>query len=83
MVVPLSPETPVTAPVSVDQALRVAQQDAEQVYGDLTLYRIQIVLIPAGWLIDYEFASSSIQGGGPHYLIDATTGVIISKRYEQ
>jgi hypothetical protein len=24
-----------------------------------------------------------VAGGGPHYVIDATTGQIISKRYEQ
>jgi hypothetical protein len=25
----------------------------------------------------------NLQGGGPHYVIDAETGAILSKRYEQ
>ncbi len=35
-----------------------------------------------GWHIDYELKDARLKGGGPHYLIDATTGAIVSKRFE-
>ena len=69
--------------ISCDQALRIARTDAESVYRNLSLYRISIVLEQDGWQVDYELKDSNLQGGGPHYLIDARTGDILSKRYEQ
>ncbi len=66
-----------------DQILTIAQTDATRVYRDLSVYRIQIVLEDDGWHVDYELKTPRLKGGGPHYLIDANTGVIISKRYEQ
>ena len=36
-----------------------------------------------GWHIDYELKNPRLNGGGPHYVIDATTGEIISKKYYQ
>jgi hypothetical protein len=68
---------------SSDQALQRARLDAENVYGDLSLYRITVVLEPDGWHIDYDLKDSTLDGGGPHYVIDAVNGNIISKRYEQ
>jgi hypothetical protein len=69
--------------VSPDGALRIARLDAEQKYRDLSPYRIAIVLEDTHWRIDYELRNSNVQGGGPHYLIDAATGAILSKRYAQ
>jgi hypothetical protein len=69
--------------VSCDQALTIAKGDAERVYRDLLLYRITIVFEDDGWHVDYELKDSGLNGGGPHYVIDASTGVIVSKRYEQ
>jgi hypothetical protein len=66
-----------------DQALAVAQADAVQVYRDLTGYRIQLTLEEDGWHVDYELKDPRLKGGGPHYVLDAVTGAIISKRYEQ
>jgi hypothetical protein len=66
-----------------DQILAVAQTDATSVYRDLSPYRIQLVLEDDGWHVDYELKDPRLKGGGPHYIIDAQTGVIISKRYEQ
>jgi hypothetical protein len=66
-----------------DQVLAIAQADASRVYLDLSLYRIQLVLEDDGWHIDYELKSPRLKGGGPHYIIDAHTGAVISKRYEQ
>ncbi len=66
-----------------DQALAIAQADALRVYRDLSGYRIQLVLEEDGWHVDYEPKGPGLKGGGPHYVIDAHTGAILSKRYEQ
>jgi len=36
-----------------------------------------------GWHVDYILKDERARGGGPHYVIDAHTGGILSKRYEQ
>lgn len=69
--------------VSSDQALQIARLDAEKVYGDLTPYRISLALEADGWHVDYDLKDPQTNGGGPHYVIDPTTGTIRSKRYEQ
>jgi hypothetical protein len=74
---------PKPSSVSGDAALRVAQADAEKVYPDLTRYRIILALERDGWHVDYQLKSPTAHGGGPHYVIDAATGVIAKKRYEQ
>ena len=78
------PGTPSSAPVlGGGQALVVAQADALTAYGNLSGYRIQLVLEEDGWHVDYELKDPRLKGGGPHYLIDAITGAILAKRYEQ
>jgi len=69
--------------IPCDQALQVAQQDAERAYGNLAAFRIVIALQDDGWHIDYELKNQNLNGGGPHYIIDTTNGAIVSKRYEQ
>jgi hypothetical protein len=69
--------------VSGDAALRIAQADAEKAYRNLTGYRIVLALEPDGWHVDYQLKSPTAVGGGPHYLIDAVSGAIVTKRYEQ
>jgi hypothetical protein len=71
------------AAIAGDQALAIAQADAVRVYRDLALYRIQVVLEDDGWHVDYELKNPRHKGGGPHYIIDAHSGTMISKRYEQ
>lgn len=61
----------------------MAQADAETAYRDLSVYRIQLVLEADGWHVDYELKDPRLKGGGPHYVIDAVSGMIVSKRYEQ
>ena len=34
-------------------------------------------------IIAYELKDPRLKGGGPHYVIDAATGAIVLKRYEQ
>lgn len=71
------------AAISCHAALQVAQCDAEQVYRDLSQYRISISLEARGWQVDYELKDDQMNGGGPHYVIDAGTGEITWKRYDQ
>jgi hypothetical protein len=66
-----------------DQVLAIAQADASRVHRDLSTYRIQLLLEDDGWHVDYELRNPALKGGGPHYVIDAHTGAILSKRYEQ
>lgn len=66
-----------------DQALTIAQKDAIRAYRDLSAYRVQLVLESDGWHVDYELKDPRMKGGGPHYVIDARTGEITQKRYEQ
>jgi uncharacterized membrane protein YkoI len=70
-------------PISCDEALAIARKDAESAYRDLSRFRIIIEQRSDGWHIDYELSDIYLKGGGPHYVIDATTGEIVSKRYEQ
>jgi hypothetical protein len=69
--------------LAAHQVLAIAQADAARVYRDLSPYRIQLVLEDGGWHVDYELKNPRLKGGGPHYVIDAFTGAIVSKRYEQ
>ena len=76
-------EEAVRQQITSDEALKIARLDAEKVYRDLTPYRILVELHQEGWHVDYELRNQHAQGGGPHYVIDATTGTILNKRYEQ
>jgi hypothetical protein len=69
--------------ISRDEAMRIARQDAEAVYGDLSAYRICLVRQEDGWHVDYELTAPLLAGGGPLYVIDETTGRILWKRYDQ
>jgi uncharacterized membrane protein YkoI len=73
-------QTPI---IAGDQALSIAQADAVKAYRDLSIYRIELVLEADGWHVDYHLKDKQLKGGGPHYVIDAGTGAILSKRYEQ
>jgi len=81
----MSAATTPTVPgrISGDAALRIAHADAEKVYRDLSGYRIILALEPDGWHVDYQLKSATAVGGGPHYVIDSSSGAIIKKRYEQ
>jgi hypothetical protein len=69
--------------LSCDQALRIAREDAEKAYRDLSRYDIRLALEADGWHVDYDLKDPNARGGGPHYIIDQTSGAIVSKRYEQ
>jgi hypothetical protein len=74
----MNPTNPPTrAPTAVELlADPIVQSAMDQAWLDLELR-------PEGWHVDYELTKPFTAGGGPHYLIDSQTGVILSKRYEQ
>lgn len=77
-------QAPSTGPVvSSHQALAIAEADALTVYEDLSPYRIELWLDVEGWHVEYRIKKPRVAGGGPFYVIDATTGVILSKKYYQ
>jgi hypothetical protein len=76
-------DDPEKAQLACEQALAIAQSDASKIYRDLSSYRICLALEEDGWHIDYELKDPQLTGGGPHYVIDATTWAVVSKRYEQ
>jgi hypothetical protein len=69
--------------ISSHHALAIAEADALPVYVDLRPYRIEIWLDVDGWHVEYRIRKPRVAGGGPHYLIHAETGEILSKKYFQ
>jgi hypothetical protein len=71
--------------VECDRALAVAHADAVTAYPDLSRHRVEVRLEGDGWHVEYTFRGEGRfhVGGGPHYLIDAETGVILDKKYYQ
>jgi hypothetical protein len=65
------------------RALSVAHADAVRVYRNLTRFRIEITLHDDGWHVEYYLRNPDMLGGGPHYVISADTGEIVSKKYYQ
>jgi hypothetical protein len=66
-----------------DQALAAAQADALRAYRNLSPYRVSLAPEDDGWHIDYVLKDPKRKGGGPHYVVDPTTGAIVWKRYDQ
>jgi hypothetical protein len=66
-----------------DEVLRVAREDAQTAYRDLSGYRITLFQDSEGWHVHYDLPKPLMAGGGPRYLIDPKTGEILSKKYYQ
>lgn len=69
--------------VTREDALRIAREDAECTYADLTIYSVTAERDGDHWKVDYHLADPFMVGGGPHYVISAVTGEIRSRKYEQ
>jgi hypothetical protein len=69
--------------VSSHQVLSIAEADAIRAYKDLSPYRIEVYLESDGWHVEYRIKKPRVAAGGPWYIIDATTGAIVSKKYYQ
>ena len=65
--------------ISASRALTEAESDAMRAYRDLSPFRVEIRLEDDGWHVDYELTNPRLQGGGPHYIIDASDGRILHK----
>ena len=66
-----------------DSVLRIADENARTAYRDLSVYTVKATLKDEKWYVDYELSNPDINGGGPHYIISAKTGEILSYRFEQ
>jgi len=75
--------SPAGASLAVAEVLRIAHQDAQAAYGDLSGYKITLRPSTDGWHVDYDLTDPLSAGGGPHYVIDPHTGDILARRYEQ
>lgn len=64
-------------------ARAIAERDARQAYRDLSIYNVKAELRGEEWHVDYDLEGEYVAGGGPHYVISAATGRILSRRYEQ
>ncbi len=69
--------------IDKEKALEIANNDAQKAYRDLSIYNIKAELIGEKWHIDYNLSDPKMLGGGPHYVISAKTGKILSYKYEQ
>lgn len=69
--------------IDKEKALEIANNDAQKVYRDLSIYNIKAELIDEKWHIDYNLSNPQMLGGGPQYVISAKTGKILSYKYEQ
>jgi hypothetical protein len=65
------------------EARAIAEQEAAQAYRDLSVYTVSARLDGDHWNVDYELTDETLLGGGPHFVIAADTGEIVSRRYEQ
>jgi len=64
------------------EVLRIANEDAKPKYVDLDDLSVTLRLCVDGWHVEYS-PQPDLHGGGPHYVIDAADGSIISKKYYQ
>ncbi|MFC1603743.1 hypothetical protein ACFL5F_01830 [Planctomycetota bacterium] len=69
--------------IDKERVLEIAREHAAQAYRDLSVYEVTARLEGDTWYIDYEFRDKNIDGGGPHYVISAESGEILSCRFEQ
>lgn len=69
--------------ISREKALEIAREDAQRVYRDLSIYTVSAQLEAGEWHVDYDLNNPKMVGGGPHYVISAKNGKILSRRFEQ
>jgi hypothetical protein len=79
------PTTVVAPAVTIQKAITIAETDALPMYGAewLGKLEVRVSLHDDGWHVEYRQWRPRHTGGGPHYVIDAMTGEIVSKKYYQ
>ncbi|MCI0359560.1 MAG: hypothetical protein L0211_13880 [Planctomycetaceae bacterium] len=75
--------SPAGGSLAVAEVLRIAHQDAQAVYDDVSGFKITLTPCADGWHVDYDLTDPLMAGGGPHYVIHPDTGEILARRYEQ
>jgi hypothetical protein len=68
--------------ITEQEARAIAEKDAQPDYGKLDGYEVRAELKDGKWHLEYR-PGGNINGGGPVYVIDARTGTILHKVYEQ
>lgn len=73
-----------TSGISEERALELAREWASKAYRDLSVYNVAIELKDDGnYYVDYTLSNPNMVGGGPHFVISAKTGELISSRFAQ
>src|SRR5262249_52891102 len=67
------------ATIPPEEALAIVEADAVMARG-LTRHKTRVVLEDDGWHVDYELKNTRMRA--VHYVLDALTGEIVSKRYD-
>lgn len=78
--------TTVIAPaITLQQAITIAETNALPMCGAEWPNKLQlrVALHDDGWHVEYHQWRPRHTNGRPHYVIDATTGGIVSKKYYQ
>ena len=78
--------TTVESAIPLDKILAIADADAITAYRDLGHFHRESRLEEGKWFIEYRLnfpKGMRVAGGGPHYIISAETGEILSKKYYQ
>jgi hypothetical protein len=69
--------------IDQERAISIAKEDAFKVYASLNEFDVGACEMPQTWHIIFELRAPNRLGGGPEYVIDKRTGIILRKRYGQ
>jgi hypothetical protein len=69
--------------IDKETAITIAKEDAQKAYGTLEMYNMHVCELNQTWRVIFELKDSSRDGGGPEYVIDKRTGIILHKTYYQ
>lgn len=74
--------SPERSAISREEAVTIARKDADNAYGSSTTLSLTVCELSSVWRIIYS-PRQGLNGGGPEYVIDKTTGKILDKKYYQ
>jgi hypothetical protein len=69
--------------INSKRAIEIARLDAEKIYSDLSRYDAWAGLVGECWHVHFELKDPRARGDVLNYVIDAQTGAIRTKKYEQ
>lgn len=68
--------------IGIHAAIVQTNQDAREAYGSIDNFTTKVCPMRRAWRILYEVEKGG-SGGGPDYVVDKATGIIIHRRYSQ